>query len=156
VDLGFLALLACSVVLALRSRLRNMQLSSGWSHWLRLERPLLALVLLLCFLQIALPRLDRYGKMLFLAGGQDWLSYETFARDIQFNGPLMPLGKPLGQGAVYVNQPLYPYFLAVLHGLAGEDFYGVLALQVLGLGVCTLMIYEISKRLFGRAAALFS
>jgi 4-amino-4-deoxy-L-arabinose transferase-like glycosyltransferase len=92
--------------------------------------------------------------MSFLGGGQDWLTYETLARDIQLGGPLMTLGKPLGQGSVLYNQPLYPYYLAFLHALAGEDYFGVTALQVLGLGVGAVLVYELARHLFGRPTAV--
>ena len=119
-----------------------------------LERPLLALIPFGIFLQGALPRLDRYGKMAFLGGGQDWLTHETLARDVQFNGPLMTLGKPLGQGALYYAQPLYPYYLALLHTIAGEDLFGVTALQVLGLGVAAVLVYYLARSLFGRPTGI--
>jgi 4-amino-4-deoxy-L-arabinose transferase-like glycosyltransferase len=157
VDLAFLALLGLTVPLAvglgLRQRLAAAPAALG-GRWAALERPLLAALLLGFFLQAALPRLDRYGKMVFLGGGQDWLTHEGLARDIQFNGPLMTLGKPLGEGALYYAQPLYPYYLALLHTLAGEDLFGVTALQVLGLGVGLVLIYELARRLFGRPTAL--
>jgi hypothetical protein len=151
VDVGFMVLLASTLAIGLSARLRAP--SIGQSRWVKLERPVLALIPLGFFLQSATSRIERFGKMSFLGGGQDWLTYETLARDIQLGGPLMTLGKPLGQGSVLYNQPLYPYYLAVLHALAGEDYYGVTALQVLGLGVSTLLIYELARRLFDRPTA---
>ena len=155
IDVAFLVLLgggvAAAVVASVRRRL---VVEPGMTLLLALERPLLALVPLGFFVHSARDRLDRYGKMAFLAGGQDWLTHETLARDIQFNGPLMTLGKPLGQGALYYAQPFYPYYLALLHTLSGEDLYGPLTLQVLGLGVATVLVYELARRLFGRPTAL--
>jgi hypothetical protein len=145
VDLGFVAALGAWVVLSVGGAVRRQR---------ALERPLLALIPLGFFLQDTLPRLDRYGKMVFLGGGQDWLTHETLARDIQFNGPLMALGKPLGQGELYYAQPFYPYYLAILHALSGEDYFGVRALQMLGLGVAVVLLYALARRLFGPATGL--
>lgn len=152
VDLGYLALLVIWLTASLWRRLRA-PLAPSESRWARYEQPLLALVPLGFFLQAALPRLDRFGKMVFLGGGQDWLTHETLARDIQLNGPLMTLGEPLGRGALYYAQPLYPYYLALLHILAGEDLYGPTTLQALGLGVASVLVYALARRLFRRSAA---
>lgn len=161
VDVVFMALLVAALALAVvgsaRARLavaRARAVSRPVALFSALERPLLALVPLGLFASAAWTRLDRYGKMVFLAGGQDWLTHETLARDIQFNGPLMTLGEPLGQGALYYAQPLYPYYLALLHTLSGEDLYGPLALQMLGLGAAAVLVYELARRLFGRPTAV--
>jgi hypothetical protein len=162
VDVAFLAALAAMLALAFAPRLRawhgeqspSLRRALDSYNWPALGRPLLALVPLGFFLQASLPRLDRVGKMVFLGGGQDWLTYETMARDIQLNGPLMTLGEPVGRGAVLLNQPLYPYYLALLHALAGEDLFGVTALQVLGLGVASILVFELARRLFGQPTAL--
>jgi 4-amino-4-deoxy-L-arabinose transferase-like glycosyltransferase len=100
------------------------------------------------------PELDRVDKMSLLGGGQDWLTHETFARDILLNGPLMTLGKPLGEGDTFYAQPFYPYALAAMHWLTGEDQFGATVLQLLGLGVCGVLLYFIAKRLFGTPAAI--
>ena len=93
-------------------------------------------------------------KLTLLGGGQDWLTHEAFARDILIGGPLMTLGKPLGEGRTFYAQPFYPYALAGLHALTGEDQFGVLAIQVLGAGVAGVLLYFLAKRLFGTWAAI--
>ncbi len=118
-----------------------------------LERPLLGLFLLLIFADAALPRLDRVDKLALLGGGQDWLTHETLARDILLSGPLMTLGQPLGEGRTYYAQPFYPYALAAMHWLTGEDQFGVIVLQLFGLGVAGVLLFYLTKRLFGRPAA---
>jgi len=70
--------------------------------------------------------------MTLLGGGQDWLTHESFARDILLNGPLMTLGKPLGEGRTFYAQPFYPYALAAMHWLTGEDQFGVVVVQLSG------------------------
>ena len=152
-DIAFLGLLAAWLVVALATRWRQAH-TAGLSRLVALEQSLLALVPFGFLLQAALPRLDRFGKMLFLGGGQDWLTHETLARDIQLNGPLMTLGEPLGQGALFYAQPFYPYYLALLHTLSGEDFFGPIALQMVGLGAAVVLLYLLTRELFGRVAAL--
>jgi hypothetical protein len=64
-----------------------------------------------------------------LVGGDDTLTYETFARDILFNGILMSGGKPLGHGDPFYYQAFYPYFLAVTHAVFGEFMFGAVLVQ---------------------------
>lgn len=114
------------------------------------ERAALALLLALVFGYAAISSLDLNDRGVLLDGGSDWLTYETYARDILQNGPLMTLGRPLGRGRPYFFQPFYPYALAAAHWLTGEDLYGVAVLQLFGLGVSAVLVYELGKRLFGR------
>jgi hypothetical protein len=67
--------------------------------------------------------------LLLLPGGDDPMTYEGYARDIQFNGILMNFGKPLGAGEPFYYQAFYPYFLAGAHTVFGEGTFGVLFLQ---------------------------
>jgi hypothetical protein len=122
--------------------------------WPLAERTLLGIALAAIFLNASVPRLDRVDKLALLGGGQDWLTHESFARDILIGGPLMTLGKPLGEGRTFYAQPFYPYALAAMHALTGEDQFGVLALQVLGSGLAGVLLYYLAKRLFGPRAAL--
>jgi len=124
------------------------------ARWPLAERAMLGVWLAAIFLSASVPRLDRVDKVTLLGGGQDWLTHESFARDILINGPLMTLGKPLGEGRTFYAQPFYPYALAAMHALTGEDQFGVLALQVLGSGVAGVLLYFLARRLFGTAAAL--
>ena len=48
------------------------------------------------------------GRLLLLSGGNDMLTYETFARDIATAGPLMLLGAPPGEAFPFYFQPFYP------------------------------------------------
>jgi hypothetical protein len=105
------------------------------------------------FLSASWPRLDRVDKLELLGGGQDWLTHESFARDILIGGPLMTLGKPLGEGRTFYAQPFYPYALAAMHALTGEDLFGAVALQVFGSGVAGVLLFYLARRLFGTVAA---
>ena len=69
------------------------------------------------------------GRVMLLVGGDDTLTYETFARDILFNGILMSGGKPLGEGEPFYYQAFYPYFLAGTHALFGEFMFGAVLAQ---------------------------
>jgi dolichyl-phosphate-mannose-protein mannosyltransferase len=90
------------------------------------------------------------NRLVILGGGSDELTYESYARDILLNGPLMLLGHPAGQASAFYYQPLYPYFLALTHAVLGEDLSGVYLAQWLLASVTVLLIWKISIRLFGR------
>jgi len=123
-------------------------------RWRLLERALLGVWVAAVFVQATVPRLDRLDKLALLGGGQDWLTHESFARDILINGPLMTLGKALGEGRTFYAQPFYPYALAGFHALTGEDQFGVLAVQVFLASISGVLLYFLAKRLFGTPAAL--
>lgn len=91
------------------------------------------------------------NHLILLGGGQDYLTYEHYARDIALHGPLMLLGHPLGEAQPFDYQPLYPYFLALAHLLFGEDLSGVYLVQwLLAVGV-VLMVWNITATLFGES-----
>jgi hypothetical protein len=98
----------------------------------------------------ALPFADRFHT---LTGGDDWLGFESRARDILQNGPLMTLGEPLGEGAAYFYHPFYPYVLAAVHALAGESLFGPIFVHFLILGVTALLVWSLARELFGLVPA---
>ena len=118
------------------------------------ERCLLALVLLGFYAYAAWTSLPLHGSVTLLDGGADWLTYETYARDIQLNGPLMTLGRPLGSGRPYFFQPFYPYYLAALHWLTGEGLFGVVVLQLFGQAVAAVLLYFLARRLLAGSPAV--
>jgi hypothetical protein len=83
---------------------------------------------------------------MMLVGGDDTLTYETFARDILFNGILMSGGKPLGQGDPFYYQAFYPYFLAATHAVFGEFIFGAVLAQHLLAGLAIFKLVEITIR----------
>jgi hypothetical protein len=119
-----------------------------------LERPLLAGLLLAVLAYALVTTSDLAGRAVVLEGGQDWLTYESYARDILLNGPLMTLGEPIGKGKPYFFQPFYPYYLAGLHWLTGEGLWGPIVLQIVGDGVAGILLYYLGKRLFGTLAGV--
>ncbi|MFN8632486.1 MAG: glycosyltransferase family 39 protein [Chloroflexota bacterium] len=125
-------------------------------RWQLLERPLLASLLLVVLAYALVTSRGLAGRAVILEGGQDWLTYESYSRDILLNGPLMTLGEPLGKGKPYFFQPFYPYYLAAMHWLTGEGLWGPVALQLLGVGVAGVLVYYLGKRLFGMRAGLLA
>ena len=85
-------------------------------------------------------------RVMMLVGGDDTLTYETFARDILFNGILMSGGKPLGQGDPFYYQAFYPYFLAATHAVFGEFLFGAVLVQRLLAVVAIVKLVEITVR----------
>jgi hypothetical protein len=85
-------------------------------------------------------------RVMMLVGGDDTLTYETFARDILFNGILMSGGKPLGQGEPFFYQAFYPYFLAGTHAVFGDFMYGAVLVQRLLAAVTIVKLVEIAIR----------
>jgi hypothetical protein len=147
-DLVVLSGLLAAGVLAVRRRAQVLALS-GVDRFAQLERPLLAMLLLVVLGYALFTTSDLAGRAVILEGGQDWLTYESYARDILLYGPLMTLGEPLGKGKPFFFQPFYPYYLAGLHWLTGEGLWGPIVLQVFGIGVVGVLVYYLGKRLFG-------
>lgn len=89
-------------------------------------------------------------QLMLLAGGDDPLTYEGYARDILLNGILMNGGAPAGQGEPFYYQAFYPYFVALTHALFGEGMFGVmLAQRLLGVGMI-LCLTQVATDLVGR------
>ncbi len=112
---------------------------------MRRERLLaFGLVTLVLFLELGphlLAWFSQHDMLPVLSGGDDWLTYETFARDIRDNSPLMLLGKPLGGADPFYYQALYPYLVAIGHLVVGESVQGVVLLQLLGAGLVLCLAF---------------
>src|SRR6266508_704473 len=106
----------------------------GWQGWWR-----------------ARPLADR---VVSLTSGDDWFGFESSARDILHHGPLMTLGKPVGEGAAYFFHPLYCYFLAAIHGVTGESLFGPVFVQFLILAAVAILLWRLAAALFGARPAL--
>jgi len=130
-------------------------LAAGLAAWCFPPRLLLAsparasaalvfgLVLLVGTVQRVLPVV---GRTVSLSAGDDYLSYEAFARDILFNGLLMPSGAAPGQGAPYYHYPLYPYALAAVHAVLGETFSAVIFFNVVAVGSVGILCWFLAWR----------
>ncbi len=135
VDLLVIAISCYIVALTIRRRLARMA---------RQRLVLVGLVSLLLFLSLGshlLSWFSQHDSLTVLSGGDDWLTYETFARDIQNNSPLMLMGQPLGRAQFFYYQPLYPYVLAIGHLIVGESVQGLILLQLLGAGLVVFLAF---------------
>jgi len=94
------------------------------------------------------------GRMITLSGGDDWLSYETRARDIGLHGLWMTAGAQLGHGEPFFQQPLYPYFLAACHWVFGDDLFGVCFVQRLFVIATIIALWRTAVLLFDESAGL--
>ena len=134
-DILVIAVSCCVVALAIRRRLARIA---------RQRLVAVGLVSLVLFLSSAghlLTWFSQHDSLLVLSGGDDWLTYETFARDIQNNSPLMLMGQTLGKAQLFYYQPLYPYMLAIGHFVVGESVQGLILLQLLGAGLVVFVAF---------------
>lgn len=88
-----------------------------------------------------------------LSGGDDWLGFESRARDVLQNGLLMTLGRPIGEGDAYFYHPFYSYILAATHALAGESLFGPVFMQFLVLAITGYLMWTFARDLFGTLPA---
>jgi hypothetical protein len=84
------------------------------------------------------------GRNMVLAGGDDPMTYEGYARDILLNGILMNSGLPPGQGEPFYYQAFYPYFLAATHYAFGESMFGPMLIQRLLCALTAVILVEIA------------
>jgi hypothetical protein len=127
---------------------------SGWWPLGLAERVLLAAYVVIAVGSELLRHLHLFGRAVILSGGNDWLAYESFARDVLLNGPLLTEGRALGEGVPFYYQPLYIYWIALTHLLLGESLFAPLFMNTV-LGVATgVGLYLLTRELFGRAAAI--
>jgi hypothetical protein len=88
-------------------------------------------------------------RLLIMIAGDDPMTYEAYARDIQLNGILMNGGAPPGQGEPFYYQAFYPYFLAASHLIFGESMFGVLFLQRLLVATTAIVLTRMAMKLRG-------
>jgi hypothetical protein len=120
-----------------------------WSDPLRSDRSAVALIVAAGVVEAMRYALPWTRQLLLLAGGDDPLTYEGYARDIQFNGLLMNGGRAPGEGEPFYYQAFYPYFLAAAHAIFGEDMFGVLLLQRFLVVLTAVAIIRIAIELRG-------
>lgn len=96
--------------------------------------------------------LPRARTLQVLTRGDDWLTYESFARAIALGDPLLQLGSASGQGTPFYYQALYPYFVALTHLGFGDGLFGIVFLQRLLLAVTVASVAAMTTRLLGPRA----
>lgn len=123
----------------------------GLARW-RIVRDALAIAWAAIIVDALLFAWQFLHQMVTLSGGDDWLTYETRARDIGLNNLLMPMGAAIGQGRPFFEMPFYPYFLAATHWLFGDDLYGAHLVQRLLVGGTVIALWRVTAALFGERA----
>lgn len=147
--LGLLGLLALAAVRAGRLPSAAPAGRRTWSVW---ERGGLAAMVIWAALEPLPDWIGFDGQAILLSGGNDWLAYESFARDVLLNGPLMNAGRPPGTGDAFYYQPAYAYALAGLHALLGESLAAILWAQHASLGLAAGLLYVLARALSGPLA----
>ena len=96
-----------------------------------------------------------FRRFYTLTSGDDWLGFESAARNILQHGLLMPLDAAIGSGVPYFYHPFYPYLLAAIHALTGESLFGPILFHFLLLAATGLVMFALVRPLFGMAGAVF-
>jgi hypothetical protein len=94
------------------------------------------------------------GRLVILSGGDDWLTYESQARDIVLHGPLMTGGNALGHGTPFFAQPFYSYFLAACHWLFGDGLFGIYFVQRLAVAGTIVALWRATALVFDEEVGL--
>jgi hypothetical protein len=94
------------------------------------------------------------GVTVSLSAGDDWLIYESNARDIMQQGWLMLEGSRLGSGTSYFFYPLYPYALAGAHWFIGDDYGAVVLLNGLCVASLSVLFWGLGWRTHSRWVAV--
>jgi hypothetical protein len=121
VAIGVLAWLGVLVMFALRDVAGEYRTAASPALQRHAAVKIFALLAMIEACRFAWPWANR---VMVLVGGDDTLTYESYARHILADGILMPhLAEP------YFYQVLYPYFLAALHAVFGESMFGPMLIQ---------------------------
>jgi hypothetical protein len=89
-----------------------------------------------------------------LSGGDDWLGFEARGRAVATGDLLMQYGQPLGKADVFYYYPGYSYFLAAVHGFAGEDLSTPIFVHFLLLFAANVLVFRLAERIFDRRTAI--
>ena len=83
-------------------------------------------------------------RLTMLVPGDDPMTYETYARDIQLHGLLLKSVE-----GPYYYQVFYPYFLALIHTLFGEGMFGLVFVQRVLVAFVVWMVVKIAVEIGG-------
>ncbi len=141
--------LALAWLITIGALLLVRRLGEVWRAPMVADHAAIAIVVAAGFIESMRYALPWTRQLLLLAGGDDPMTYEGYARDIQFNGLLMNGGRPPGEGEPFYYQAFYPYFLAAVHATFGEGMFGVLLLQRFLVVLTAVAIIRIAIELAG-------
>jgi len=85
-----------------------------------------------------------------LSRGDDWLTYEMYARSIVFGDWLVKREAPF----YYV--PFYRYFLAIVHMVLGESIFMARWVQFFLISSASIFVYKIAKKIFNTNVAVMA
>ncbi|MGH9387094.1 MAG: hypothetical protein ACRD2N_22730 [Vicinamibacterales bacterium] len=142
IDVGVLAWLTVLLLLGVRDTIRD--LARQRPVWTPSDQPL-ALLALVAAVEAVVFATPWSWRMMTLVGGDDTLTYEYYARQIQLDSFL--LAKDGGEPFFY--QVLYPYVLAGMHAVFGESMFGPMLIQRLLLSLVVWMVVTIAVRIRG-------
>jgi hypothetical protein len=142
IDAGVLAWLFSLLLMALRDALRRL-------FALRLFRApiedVISLLMPVAAVEALVFAVPWSWRTMTLVGGDDTLTYESYARQIQLDSFLLAQGG----GEPFFYQVLYPYVLAAMHVVFGESMFGPMLVQRLLLALLVWMIVKIAVRIGG-------
>jgi hypothetical protein len=143
IDLLILGWLATLLAFGVRNILMAIERRPAWEP----SRDLLALLVLVAAAEALVFASPWTWRTMTLVGGDDTLTYEYYARQIQLDSFLLASGG----GEPFFYQVLYPYVLAGMHVVFGESMFGPMLVQRLLLALLVWMIVEIAAKVGGRA-----
>ena len=85
-----------------------------------------------------------FTRLALLVPGDDPMTYESYARDIQLNGLLLK-----SVDGPFYYQVFYPYFLAAIHAVFGEGMFGLVFVQRVLVAFVVWMAVEIAVEIGG-------
>ncbi len=87
---------------------------------------------------------DEVGRMQFMSSGDDWLTYQVFARQIFVEGDWLHRARP-----VFLYQPLYRYIVGAMHVLFGQSSISLYLLNVWTILAIAMIIIGLVKAFQG-------
>jgi hypothetical protein len=144
IDASVLVWLDVLLLLAIRDAFRRMR---AHRPVLAPGQDLLAFLLVAAAIEALVFARPWSSRLMTLVGGDDTLTYESYARQIQLDSFLLAQGG----GEPFFYQVLYPYVLAAMHVVFGESMFGPLLVQRLLLALVVWTIVKIAVRIGGEA-----
>jgi hypothetical protein len=112
--------------------------------WISRDRVVLVALVAVMLLAGVEDAITARAATLPLITGDDPLVYEANARTILFNGLLMR--HSTGETSAYYHYPLYPYVLAPVHAVLGEDFGSVRFFNWMCLAATAILLWFLLRK----------